>query len=66
MEGVHPSAEEEKIIDILKWRMEGGNVFNLALHLAAAYFIKSLQFLSFNQNIHICDGVFATFKRKHV
>lgn len=66
MEGVHPSAEEEKITDILKRKVEGGYVFNLAVHLAAAYFIKSLQFLSFNQNIHICKEALATFKRKHV
>ena len=36
MEGVHPSAEEEKSNDILKWKMEGKKVFNLATPLVAA------------------------------
>lgn len=62
MERVHPSAEEEKSTGILKWKMEGKKVFNLAIPLVAAYFIKSLPFLSFNQSIRICKEMFAIFK----
>lgn len=61
VEGVHPSAEEEKSTDILKWKMEGKHIFNLATPLVAAYF-KSLRFLSFNQSIHICKETFAIFR----
>lgn len=62
VEGVHLSAEEENSTDNLKWKMEGKKGVKLATPLVADYFIKSLQFLSFNQSIHICKETFATFK----
>lgn len=40
----HASAEKEKSTDILKWKVEGEKVFNLATPLVAAYFRTEFSF----------------------
>lgn len=44
MEGARPSAEEEKSTDILKHKLKGEKVFNLAAPLVAAYFGTEFSF----------------------
>lgn len=44
MERAHPSAEEEKSTDILKWKVEGKKVFNLATPPVAVYFRNGFSF----------------------
>lgn len=44
MERAHPNAEEEKNTDILKWKVEGKKVFNLATPLVAAFFTTEFSF----------------------
>lgn len=44
VERAHPSAEEEKSTGILRWKVEGEKVFNLAAPLVAAYFRTEFSF----------------------